>query len=149
MRWAAYTTVAAVIEDAGRFLVVEERAENGQPVYNQPAGHLEEGETLLDAVIRETREETAWGFLPKGLVGIYRWQVPTNGNTYLRFCFHGNCVDHQPEQALDRDILRIHWLTRQALESQPERLRSPMVLRCIDHYLAGSSHPLDMLHELA
>ena len=148
MRWSPRVTVAAVIQRGERFLMVEE-APDGRAVINQPAGHLEEGETLLDAVIRETREETAWGFLPKGLVGIYRWQVPTNGNTYLRFCFHGNCVDHQPEQALDSDILRIHWLTRQSLESQPERLRSPMVLRCIDHYLAGSSHPLDMLHELA
>ncbi len=127
--------------------MVEEQAENGLLVYNQPAGHLEEGESLLSAVIRETREETAWGFIPKGLVGVYRWQVPPNGKTYLRFCFHGTCVDHHPEQPLDRDILQIRWLSRQALATQPQRLRSPMVLRCIDDFVAGSSHPLDMLHE--
>ena len=147
MSWTAHTTVAAVIEDDGRFLMVEERAENGLLVYNQPAGHLEEGESLLSAVIRETREETAWGFLPRGLIGIYRWQVPGNGKTDLRFCFHGDFVDHRPEQPLDSDILRVRWLSRQALATQPERLRSPMVLRCIDHYLAGSSHSLDVLHE--
>ena len=87
MSWAPHTTVAALIERDGRFLMVEESPDGGPTVFNQPAGHLEPGESLTQAVIRETREETGWGFIPHALIGIYRWQVPENGRTYLRFCF--------------------------------------------------------------
>ncbi len=148
MIWTAYTTVAAVIQLENRFLLVEEMSADGKLVLNQPAGHLDEGESLLQAVVRETREETAWGFIPRGLVGIYRWQVPPNGKTYMRFCFFGECHDHREQQALDPDILRIRWLTRQHLEEHKTSLRSPMVLQCIDDYLEGSRYSLDILHNL-
>ena len=98
--------------------------------------------------VRETLEETAWEFTPRGVVGIYRWTVPGNGITYLRFCFHGSCSNHQPQRPLDEGILRAAWLSHGELLKQPERLRSPLVLRCIDDYLAGCSYPLELLHEV-
>lgn len=148
MEWMAHTTVAALVERNGRYLMVEETTRNGLQVFNQPAGHLEPGESLIEAVQRETREETGWGFTAEGLVGIYRWQVPPDGATYLRFCFYGHCHDHHPEQPLDTGILQALWLSRQELAADPMRLRSPMVLRCIDDYLAGSRHALSLLHDL-
>ncbi len=148
MIWTPHTTVASVIEDDGRFLMVEELSSQGDTVFNQPAGHLEEGESLLQAVIRETREETAWGFDPVSLVGVYRWQVPPNEATYLRFCFAGSCHDHRPEQPLDDGIVRAVWMTREELIAAEDRLRSPMVLRCIDDYLAGHRYPLKLINEL-
>ncbi|MCW8945284.1 MAG: NUDIX hydrolase [Sedimenticola sp.] len=149
MIWTPHTTVASVIEKAGRFLMIEEISSSGETVINQPAGHLEEAETLIDAVIRETREETAWGFSPESIVGIYKWQVPPAEATYLRFCFHGTCHDHQPALPLDEGIIRTLWLTRDELAEQSAKLRSPMVLRCIDDYLAGCRYPLDLLNDLA
>ncbi len=148
MIWLPHTTVAAVIEADGRFLMVEERAGSGDSVYNQPAGHLEPKESLLDAVIRETLEESGWRFHPQALVGIYRWQVPPDGATYLRFCFCGRVSDHQPERPLDEGIIRASWLSRDQLIDQSRRLRSPLVLRAIDDYLAGHRHPLELLHEV-
>jgi len=146
MQWQPHITVAAVVERGGKFLLVEEETHEGR-VYNQPAGHWEQEESIMEAIVRETREETAWRFRPVGLVGIYRWQVPSNGMTYLRFCFHGEVDDHRPEQPLDAGILRATWRTRDSL-SEEQRLRSPMVLRCIDDYLAGHHFPLGILHDL-
>ncbi|MES9938349.1 MAG: NUDIX hydrolase [Sedimenticola sp.] len=148
MTWLPRTTVATIAEKDGRFLTVEETTRNGQIVFNQPAGHLEEHESLIDAVIRETREETAWGFIPQGLVGIYRWQVPPDGDTYVRFCFFGECHDHQPDQPLDRGIIQATWMTREELASKGRQLRSPMVLTCIDDYLEGRRFSLDILNDL-
>ena len=147
MIWTPHTTVAAIIEQAGEFLMVEERPMPGQSVYNQPAGHLEQGESLIQAVIRETREETGWGFTPLSLVGIYRWQVPPAGDTYMRFCFQGTCQDHHPEQPLDEGIIQACWMSREQLASNPERLRSPLVMRSIDDYQAGHRYPLEILNE--
>lgn len=144
--WTPRVTVAAVIEDQGRFLMVEEATEDG-PVFNQPAGHLEDDETLLDAVVREVREETAWGFDPKGLTGTYRWRMADSGRTYLRFCFHGGCLDHDPHQSLDDGILGARWLTREQL-IESDRLRSPMVLTCLNDYLSGRSFSLDLLQDV-
>lgn len=129
-------TVAAVTEDDGRFLVVEERI-NHRLVLNQPAGHVEHGETLVEAVIREAREETAWLFQPIALVGAYLWRNPSNGRTTLRFAFVGSVSDHKPHQPLDTGIVTTHWLTRAELEERNGRLRSPLVLRCVDDYLKG------------
>lgn len=142
MGWNPEVTVAAVVQRAGRFLVVEERIEN-KLVLNQPAGHLEPGETLLAAVIREAREETAWRFAPQALVGTYLWRSPRNGRGFLRFAFCGEVDDHRPEQALDRGIVRATWMTSAELAAQPARLRSPLVMRCIDDFLAGQRQPLD------
>lgn len=148
MIWTPHTTVAAIIEQDGRFLMVEEETGDTVPVLNQPAGHLEEAESLLQAVVRETREETAWGFTPLALVGVYRWQVAPSSATYLRFCFHGSCHDHRPDQPLDNGILRTVWLTREELAAMPERLRSPLVLSCIDDYLSGHRYPMELIRDI-
>ena len=140
-------TVAAVTEDDGRFLVVEERI-NHQLVLNQPAGHVERGETLFEAVIREAREETAWRFEPLALIGAYLWRNPSTGLTTLRFAFTGTVSDHKPEQPLDTGIITTHWLTRAELLEREKRLRSPLVLRCVDDYLGGRRQPLDSVARL-
>jgi 8-oxo-dGTP pyrophosphatase MutT (NUDIX family) len=142
MGWNPEVTVAAVVMRDGRFLVVEERI-SGNLVLNQPAGHLEEGETLQAAVIRETREETAWRFVPQALVGTYLWRNPANGRSFLRFAYCGDVDDFRPRQALDKGIVRALWATREELLAQPARLRSPLVMRCIDDFLAGRRHPLE------
>jgi 8-oxo-dGTP pyrophosphatase MutT (NUDIX family) len=140
-------TVAAVTETDGRFLVVEERI-NRRLVFNQPAGHVEHGETLLDAVVRETREETAWGFAPKALIGVYLWRNPSSGRATMRFAFTGTVADHDAKQPLDRGIVCTHWLSRTDLLEREQRLRSPLVLRCIEDYLGGSRLPLDPVANL-
>jgi 8-oxo-dGTP pyrophosphatase MutT (NUDIX family) len=142
MGWNPDVTVAAVVMRDQRFLLVEERI-SGRLVLNQPAGHLEDGETLIDAAIREAREETAWRFEPQALVGTYLWRNPDNGRGFLRFAFCGEVSDHRAQQALDRGIVRTQWLSRAELQAQPARLRSPLVMRCIDDFLLGRRLPLD------
>jgi len=137
-------TVAALVEQGSRFLIVEERIK-GRAVFNQPAGHVEMGKTLVEAVAREAREETAWRFTPQHLVGIYLLGGAGRGRSILRFAFAGTADDHDPSQPLDRGILRTHWLTRAELVERQPRLRSPLVLRCIDDYFAGRRHPLDLV----
>lgn len=147
MIWKPNTTVAALIERDGRFLMVEEE-ENGQVVYNQPAGHLDEGESLLTAVVRETLEETAWHFQPESVTGIYRWVNPLSTTTYLRICFAGVCSEHDATRPLDKGIRRALWMTREELCAVNSQLRSPMVMRCIDDYLAGQRYSLSLLTEI-
>jgi 8-oxo-dGTP pyrophosphatase MutT (NUDIX family) len=129
-------TVAAVVESDGRFLLVEERVA-GRLVLNQPAGHVEHGETLLAAVVREAREETAWCFEPQWLLGLYQWHNPRSGRAFLRFAFVGTVRDHDPRQKLDPDILATHWLSADELRQRHSRLRTPLVMRCIEDHLAG------------
>lgn len=150
--WKPHATVAAIIEQDQRFLMVEE-LKQGQTVYNQPAGHLEPHESLLQAVIRETREETARDFEAEYISGIYRWdQFPAGGEQrnrcFLRVAFVGSCHHYDPDQPLDDGIVRALWLSREELATQPEKLRSPMVLRCIDDYLAGARYPLDLVTDI-
>jgi 8-oxo-dGTP pyrophosphatase MutT (NUDIX family) len=147
MGWRPDVTVAAIAETDGRFLVVEERI-NRRLLFNQPAGHVERGETLLAAVVREAREETAWHFEPQALLGIYLWHNPTNRREVLRFAFAGCVRDHDPTQRLDRCIVATHWLTREELETRQPRLRSPLVLRCVHDYLSGRRSPLDGIAQL-
>jgi 8-oxo-dGTP pyrophosphatase MutT (NUDIX family) len=134
-------TVAAVVMRDGRFLVVEERI-GGREVLNQPAGHLERGETLLQAVIRETLEETAWTLAPAALLGAYLWQPPRAARPTMRFAFVGEVTAHDATRALDHPVLAAHWMSRPQLEADAARLRSPLVLRCIDDFLAGRREPL-------
>lgn len=147
MTWKPHVTVAAVVPDGERFLLVEERIE-GRRVYNQPAGHLEPGESLTDAVVRETAEETGLDFEPGAIVGIYRWTVPQSRRTYLRVAFAGRAVQPAIPRQLDPAIERILWLNRADLGRHRDRLRSPMVLTVVDDYLAGRRYPLEILQDV-
>ncbi|HKK04612.1 MAG TPA: NUDIX hydrolase [Gammaproteobacteria bacterium] len=147
MIWKPHVTVAAVAERDGRFLLVEEEIE-GRLVINQPAGHLDPGESLVDAVVRETLEETAWHFRPTALVGVYRWVNPDNDATFVRFTFAGQVADHEPQRPLDKEIRRVLWLGPDELDARADQLRSPLVRRAIDDYRAGRRYPLDLLLDL-
>ena len=144
MIWKPHATVAAIIEHNHKFLMVEELIQ-GEAVFNQPAGHLEPDESIIDAVIRETREETAWQFVPEAVTGIYLWKHPDNGETFLRVAICGSCKNHDAQQPLDKEIIQSVWKGRHELVAEPKKLRSPMVINCIDDYLAGKRYPLDML----
>jgi 8-oxo-dGTP pyrophosphatase MutT (NUDIX family) len=137
-------TVAAIVERDGQFLLVEERVAN-RMVLNQLAGHVEKGEQFIDAVVRETLEETAWTFHPEALVGIYLWEQPDQPRSFLRAAYCGRVSSHDPARRLDRGIERAVWLTREQLVARSARLRSPMVLSCIDDYLDGVRYPLDVI----
>ena len=141
--WKPSVTVAAVIERDGRFLFVEEM-QDGRRVLNQPAGHLDPGETLIAACAREVMEETAHRFEPTALVGIYRWYYKPADVTFLRFCFSGRIlgVENTP---LDKEILGIHWLKEKELKDRSQQHRSPLVQQCVDDYLAGCNFPLTVL----
>jgi 8-oxo-dGTP pyrophosphatase MutT (NUDIX family) len=147
MIWTPHVTVAAVIEQGGRFLLVQER-ESGRTVLNQPAGHLEDGESLVTAVIRETLEETGWHFQPDALIGMYRWRHPVKRITYLRVTFTGPGLSHASDHPLDEAIEDIHWMSIGEIRRQPEMLRSPLVLRSIEDYLAGVRYPLSLLADI-
>jgi len=147
MTWKPDVTVAAVAQRDGKFLFVEERS-GGRVVLNQPAGHLEDGETFLEAVVRETLEETAWRFEPQAVVGVYVWRPPHAPRTFLRVAFSGELLDHDPGRPLDRGILRTRWLAREQLHEPRLRLRSPLVTQCVDDYLAGARYPLALISHL-
>lgn len=147
MIWKPNTTVAAIIEQDGRFLMVEENTTEGVRI-NQPAGHLDEGETILEGVTRETLEETAHDFTPTALLGIYLWQRPAKDITYLRFAFVGKIGAHHPELSLDDGIIRAVWMTIEELRASRAIHRSPQVLKCIEDYLAGQRFPLTVLSHL-
>jgi 8-oxo-dGTP pyrophosphatase MutT (NUDIX family) len=148
MTWRPDLTVAAIAQRGdGRFLVVEERI-GPAVVFNQPAGHVEDGESIIAAAVRETLEETAWQFEPRHLVGLYLWRNPANGRSILRVAVSGEALAHDPERRLDRGILAAHWMSRDALMAQSSRLRSPLVLQCVDDYLAGRRFDLAALNYL-
>ena len=144
MVWKPHVTVAAVIERDGKFLLVEEKTDSGIR-YNQPAGHLECREALTDAVSREVLEETAYRFVPKYLVGVYNWRNEAKDLTYLRFTFGGDIVGHDVGRPLDEGIIAAHWLTLDEIQARQASHRSPMLMRCIDDWLAGRRYPLDLL----
>lgn len=145
VQWKPNVVVAAIIERDGKFLVVEEIDDNGRLVINQPAGHLERGETLIEAMRREVLEETGWRFEPAGVIGIYLLRRPEPSITYLRVCFHGPCDAHDPARPLDREIVRALWMTREELLAARERHRSPLVMTCVNDYLAGRRYLLDLI----
>lgn len=145
MVWTPRVTVAAVIEKENKFLIVEEM-DNGKAVFNQPAGHLEEDETLIEAVIRETAEETCTVLSPSSLTGIYQWKNPLNSLTFLRFCFTGTLSDINSCLNRDPDITDVHWLSFDDLKQRP--MRSPLVLRSIEDYLGGKRIGLEVLASL-
>lgn len=144
MIWKPNVTVAAVVEEHGRFLLVEEDTDDGK-AFNQPAGHLEADETLLEGVVRETLEETAYHFQPEFLLGVYRWRNPGNRITYLRFAFAGRAVRFDGQRKLDHGIIRAAWMSEAEIRKQAHHHRSPLVLRCVQDYLAGKRYPLEIL----
>ena len=144
MVWKPNVTVAAVVQRDGKFLLVEEETDAGL-AFDQPAGHLESGESLVAAVVREALEETAYHFQPTHLVGIYSWRHPTKDLTYLRFAFGGELRGWEAGRKLDDGIVAARWLTRDEVEATQARHRSPLVLRCIEDMLAGKAYPLDLL----
>ncbi|MFA4970289.1 MAG: NUDIX hydrolase [Sulfuritalea sp.] len=142
--WKPNVTVAALIEREGRFLLVEEETDDGRR-FNQPAGHLDEGESLVAACAREALEETAWSFAPTALVGVYQWPRPQRDVTYLRFAFAGDLGTHDEGRVLDDGILHAVWMTPDEIRATADRHRSPLVWQCVSDYLAGRRFPLDLI----
>lgn len=145
--WQPDVTVATVVVDGGRLLMVEESA-GGRLVLNQPAGHLEPDESLIEAAMRETLEETAWDVRLTAFVGAYQWRAPETGRHYLRFAFAAEPVAHHPERALDEGINRALWLTPGEVQAEANRHRSPLVWRAVSDFLAGRRQPLELLQHL-
>ncbi|MBZ2167771.1 NUDIX hydrolase [Marinobacter sp. F4216] len=144
MTWKPHATVAVIVEDdQGRFLLVEEMS-NGKVVFNQPAGHIEEDEAILEAVRRETLEETGWLIEPEHFLGVYTYKAPSNGATYYRFCYAARAISRQTD-SLDTGIIAAHWLDLESVRNLGSRLRSPMVLQCIEDYRKGRRFPLDVV----
>ncbi|MEY4592723.1 MAG: hypothetical protein RIR18_1618 [Pseudomonadota bacterium] len=142
--WKPNVTVAAVVHQDGKFLLVEEETAEGIR-FNQPAGHLEEGESLLNAVAREALEETGYTFKPTFLLGIYQWPHPAKDLTYLRFAFGGELLSHDPERKLDDGIIAARWLTLDEISASQEKHRSPLILRCVEDLQAGIKLPLSAI----
>jgi 8-oxo-dGTP pyrophosphatase MutT (NUDIX family) len=143
MVWKPSVTVAGVIERDGRFLFVEENID-GRRVLNQPAGHLDPGESLPAACAREVLEETAHRITPTALIGVYRWHYAPKDVTFLRFAFSGSVDAFEDGRKLDKEIVRTHWLSLDELKARHEMHRSPLVLRCVEDYLAGRRYPLEL-----
>jgi ADP-ribose pyrophosphatase YjhB (NUDIX family) len=144
MIWKPHATVAAVIEQGGKFLLVEEETTQGIR-FNQPAGHWEPNETLAAGAAREVLEESAYEFEPEYLIGVYRWHATASDTTFLRFAFGGKILAHHPERKLDDGILRAVWMTLDEIRATQDRHRSPLILRCVEDYLAGKRYPLDLI----
>ena len=145
--WKPHVTVASVIENEGKYLLVEETI-NGKQVLNQPAGHLEPDETLIDAVIRETLEETGWDFQPEHLINVYRLNLQLKNQTYLRFNFAGQALSFDPDRELDAGIDRAVWLSYDDIINAESRHRSPLVMQAIQDYTSGIRYPLSLLQDI-
>lgn len=147
--WKPSTTAASIVENDGRFLVVEEHTRDGLRL-NQPAGHLDPGESLEAAAVRETLEETAHHVEPMSLVGVYMSRNRSESTgvdvTYVRFAFACRLVGFDPGRSLDRGIVRALWLTPDEIRARQAEHRSPLVLRTLEDYLAGRRFPLDLIY---
>lgn len=145
--WRPHVTVACVVTDRDRYLMVEEEV-NGSVAYNQPAGHLDDFESLQQAAVRETREETGWTVALTHLIGVHQWRSKEHGQVIVRFSFAAKPLSHDPQQPLDVGIRKALWLTRSEIAALGDRLRSPMVLMSIDEWLAGQRLPLSTVISL-
>ena len=145
--WQPDVTVATVVVRDGRLLVVEEEAQ-GLRVLNQPAGHLEPNESLVEAALRETLEETGWEVRLTAFIGAYQWRAAETGRHYLRHAFAAEPVHHHVERPLDAGIVRALWMTPAELQAEHHRHRSPLVWRTASDFLAGRRFPLDLLTHL-
>jgi 8-oxo-dGTP pyrophosphatase MutT (NUDIX family) len=142
--WTPHVTVAAVVERDGHFLLVDEETDEGR-LRNQPAGHWEPGESLVEAAIRETREETGLELVPRFLIGIYRWYAASRDVTYLRFAFAGDVRGDEGARPSDPAVYGVLWQTIDEIRATPETQRGPQVRACVEDYLAGRRWPLDLL----
>ncbi len=145
MNWYPHLTVACVVEKDGQFLCVEE-LDNGTLVTNQPAGHVEQNETLVEAAIRETLEETQWRIEPTAILGNSYFTSPANNTTYFRTTFIAHALEFCQEQRMDSDIEQAVWLSFEQIEARKSRLRSPMVLQDFRRYKSGEQYPLQMIN---
>tara|TARA_R110002110_G_scaffold166675_1_gene367455 strand:- start:14211 stop:14660 length:450 start_codon:yes stop_codon:yes gene_type:complete len=147
-RFTVHVTVATVVEDGGRYLLVEERDKvTGKSVLNQPAGHLEADETLLDAALRETLEESRWHVAVLGILGTALYKAPTNGVTYYRTTFLAQPLREELSATLDGDIDAVHWMTYEEILRESARMRSPLVLSSIELHRRGICYPLDLIYQ--
>jgi 8-oxo-dGTP pyrophosphatase MutT (NUDIX family) len=144
MIWKPNVTVAAVVEQNGKYLLVEEQTSSGI-LFNQPAGHLEPDESIIQGAIRETLEETGYTFIPQWVLGIYQWHSLADNTTYLRFAFTGSVTDHDASRALDEGILRVGWFGVDEIRETTYCHRSPLVMRCVADHLAGKRYSLEIL----
>lgn len=145
MVWSPHVTVASVIEKNGRFLLVQEKDESGKNVFNQPAGHLEPNETLLECAIRESLEETGWIVEPIAALSVRLYTSAANNITYLRTNVICKAIEQKQNYQLDTAILSTHWLSPMEIKKFSSSLRSPLVLEAVDDYLSGTSYPLSVL----
>lgn len=145
-KWPPHITVACIVEDNQRFLMVEELSQ-GRLVFNQPAGHLDPGESLVEAAIRETLEETGWQVEPTHVLGISRYTAQHSGVVYYRTCFIAKAIKHYPDAPLDTGIKRAVWMSYADLQAQHDKLRSPLVLKNIEKYQAGTRYPLSLIDD--
>ncbi|GAB2578733.1 NUDIX hydrolase [Dyella jejuensis] len=145
--WRPHVTVACVVADGDRYLMVEEEV-NGRIAYNQPAGHLDDFESLQHAAVRETREETGWTVALTHLIGVHQWRSHEHGHMVVRFSFAATALSHDPRQPLDAGVRRALWMTRQEIANLGESLRSPMILMSIDDWLGGQRLPLSVVTSL-
>jgi ADP-ribose pyrophosphatase YjhB (NUDIX family) len=146
--WKPHVTVAAVVEQEGKFLMIEEDTPEGR-VFNQPAGHLEPNEALVSAMLRETLEESAWVVEPVAFIGVYRWCSPGTNQTYVRFAFAAKPVERRPEQSLDTGIVAAHWMDLDSILEKRALHRGPQVMQCIEDYRNRRLMPLDTIKDLA
>jgi len=145
-QWKPHATVACVIEEDGRYLMVEERdKDTGAMVFNQPAGHLEEGESIQAAALRETLEETGWAVELTGVLGVALYRAPKRGTTYLRTTLIARAVGPVDDAVLDPDIHAVHWLDHGEILALSDRMRSPVTLAVIERHRQGIRHPLDLI----
>mgnify|MGYP000335369995 CR=1 FL=1 len=145
MIWTPHATVAVVVEKDGKYLLVEEIS-HGEAVYNQPAGHVDENESILDAAIRETMEETGWEVKLDAFMGLYTYKAPSNGVTYYRMCFAATAIQKITDK-LDTDIISEHWLSYDEVVNLTDQLRSPLVKKCIDDFRDNKRYPLSLIVE--
>lgn len=145
MRYKPNSTVATIIEQDGKLLFVEEQ-QDGQMVFNQPAGHIEENETLIEGAVREVLEETGHTCEITHYLGLYTYTAPSNGVTYHRHCFIGRTLSYDPSHVLDDGIIGIKWMTVEQLVDS-KQARSPLVIKCANDYLEGKKYPLDLIYE--
>ena len=146
MEWQPHVTVATVVEKNGKYLLVDERC-NGELVFNQPAGHLDSGETLVEAAVRETFEETGWHVQLQGVVGVALYTSPHNQVTYHRTTFFATAVAQDSEQALDEGIEQAVWMSYDDILANRDRMRSHLVIKCIEQYQQGHRYPIDLVFE--